>query len=426
MGKEGLAIGIDLGTSGCRAVAIDGDASIIAQANRAMPAPARNGPAVEQDPILWWEAVLAVLDEIFGQIDARTASHLAIDGTSGSVLLTDSQGEPLSPGLMYNDARAVDEAQAISEIAPGDCAAHGPSSGLAKLLWLKKRSEDKPVIHVCTQADWVGGKLMGRFGFSDTNNVLKLGYDAVHNRWPNWLGGLGFPRQWLPEVYPSGTVLGPIHTAFCQRWGLSPKTQLVAGTTDSTAAIVATGAHEVGEAVTSLGSTLVMKVVTEQPIFAPEYGVYSQPYGDRWLVGGGSNTGGAVLRHYFSDAQLNELSEQIDSETPTGLDYYPLLHPGERFPFNDPKLPPRLEPRPKDDVLFLQGLFEGMAKIEAESYRRLEQLGAPYPRRVLSLGGGATNTVWQQIRARELGVEIYTPDITEAAYGSALLALRAK
>jgi len=77
--------------------------------------------------------------------------------------------------------------------------------------------------------------------------------------------------------------------------------------------------------------------------------------GDGWLVGGASNTGGAVLRKYFTDQQLAALTARIDLSRPTGLDYYPLVTAGERFPVNDPALAPRLEPRPADDAVFLQG-----------------------------------------------------------------------
>ena len=77
--------------------------------------------------------------------------------------------------------------------------------------------------------------------------------------------------------------------------------------------------------------------------------------GDSWLVGGASNTGGVVLRQYFSNQQLQELTSQMDISQPTGFDYYPLVKPGERFPINDQNLLPRLEPRPVDDVKFLQG-----------------------------------------------------------------------
>jgi sugar (pentulose or hexulose) kinase len=150
--------------------------------------------------------------------------------------------------------------------------------------------------------------------------------------------------------------------------------------------------------------------------------VYSHRIGDHWLIGGASNSGGAVLRQYFSDARLAELSARLRPDRPLGLGYYPLPCPGERFPRCDPDLPPRITPRPADDAEFLQGLLEGIAEIEAEGYARLATLGAPSPRRVFTAGGGAVNEAWRQIRERRLGMPVSRAPHTEAAFGAALVA----
>jgi len=185
---------------------------------------------------------------------------------------------------------------------------------------------------------------------------------------------------------------------------------------------MATGVQTLGDAVTSLGSTLVLKVISDKPIFAAEYGVYSQPFGRYWLVGGASNSGGAVLKQFFSEQQMRELTPQINPQQATGLNYYPLPRTGERFPLHDPDLPPCMQPRPDDDARFFQGLLEGIAQIEYQGYRRLEQLGAPYPRAVRSVGGGAHNDPWMRIRSHYLQVPVTLALHTDAAYGAALLA----
>jgi hypothetical protein len=291
---------------------------------------------------------------------------------------------------------------------------------LAKLLWLFARHPDAR--HALSQADWVTGGLLGRFGPCDENNALKLGYDPVARRWPTWLGALGVPLDVLPAPVPPGTPLGTIGPAAAGETGLSPTTRVVAGTTDSVAAFLATGAREVGTAVTSLGSTLVLKVLSDRPVFSPRHGVYSHRLGDRWLAGGASNTGGAVLRQHFTPERIESLSRGLDPGRPTGLHYYPLPRPGERFPRPDPTLPPRLEPRPLQDERFLQGLLEGIAAVEYAGYRLLARLGAPYPTRVLSAGGGARNPAWTAIRSRLLGVPVGRACHAEAAYGAARLA----
>ena len=224
-------------------------------------------------------------------------------------------------------------------------------------------------------------------------------------------------------MVPAGQTIGQLDDEWRRRWNFPAGTRVVSGTTDSTAGFIATGAGA-GEAVTSLGSTLVLKVLSGQPVFSPDDGVYSHRLGDRWLVGGASNSGGAVLRHFFSREEIEHLSALVRPNRPTGLDYYPLLARGERFPVNDPEHAPRLLPRPADDALFFQGLLEGMARIEQQGYQRLAELGAPWPQRVLTIGGGAGNAAWQQIRATQLGLPVTIARHQEACYGAALLALR--
>ena len=419
---DALFIGIDLGTSGCRAVAIDSKRDIVAEFSTILPPPLRDGAAVEQDPIVWWDATKHTLSTLLASIPKEHVRSIAIDGTSGTVLLVDKDGQPLGNALMYNDSRATKEAEQIAHIAPSDCAAHGSTSGLAKFLWLQKQDYAAQACWVLNQADWIAGKLTHCFGISDQNNCLKLGYDAIEQCWPDWLTKLDINLSCLPGVYTPGAPVATLSADVARAFGLSEKVKLMAGTTDSTAAFIATGAHKPGEAVTSLGSTLVLKVISDKPVFSPEYGIYSQPLNDYWLVGGGSNSGGAVLLHYFSHEQLQTMTAQLQPATPTGLDYYPLVSMGERFPVNDAKLAAKLTPRPDNDVEFFQAMLEGIAKIELSGYQRLASLGVPFPDSIRSVGGGAKNRPWQQIRQRLLNVEFIDPPYSEAAYGAALLA----
>ncbi len=418
-----LYLGIDLGTSACRAIAIDALGNIHAQTAVPLPAPLRHGAEVEQMPGLWWEAVRQALSNLFDEIKPARIAALAVDGTSGTLLLTDARGNPLGPALMYNDARAQTEATRIAAIAPQTSAAHGVSGSLAKLLYLQTQDFDM-ARHALSQADWISAKFSGHLGISDEHNCLKLGFDPIENRWPDWMDALAVRRDLLPQVFPAGTPIAEVSADIASEFGFNPNTIIVAGTTDSTAAFLAAGASMHGEAVTSLGSTIVLKIIAEQPIFAPEYGVYSHKFGKLWLAGGGSNSGGAVLRQYFSAQQLAEMTHRLHPEQPTGYDYYPLMAPGERFPVNDPNLAPRLFPRPADDDVFFQAMLEGMARIELHGYELLASLGAPYPVSVRTAGGGAQNDAWTAIRAQLLGVPMIDPDQHDAAYGAALLAYR--
>jgi D-ribulokinase len=414
-------IGIDMGTSGCRAIAVDDRGQEIARRSVAMPFPDRRRDRVEQDPGLWWEALCQVTRAIMGDLPGPPGA-LAIDGTSGTLVVADVRGEPLGPALMYNDARAHAQAKRIGGLAPKESGAHGATSSLAKLLWWLEHREAGSLRHALHQADWLAARLTGRWGLSDENNALKMGYDPVSRAWPAWIEALKLPAGLLPRVMAPGDPLGHMSPGGAEACGLPEGLAVFAGTTDSVAGFLATGAAQPGEAVTSLGSTLVLKIVSPTPVFSPEYGVYSHRIGDRWVAGGASNSGGVVLLQFFTPERMRALTARLDPDRPTGLDYYPLPAPGERFPRCDPGFTPRLEPRPDDDARFFQGLLEGIAAIEAEGYRLLAELGAPAPRSIRTVGGGAANPAWQRIRERMLPAPLVDVRHSDAAYGAALLA----
>ncbi len=456
---EKFYAGIDLGTSGCRLIIIDADKHIHASSHVSYSNPD------DQSPELWWNSVSQLLSDLSENIKSKLQS-IAIDATSGTILLVDDDGKPLTQALMYNDLRATDEAEIIKQALPKENGGQGASGSLARLMWLLKNHHVKvggcvpipkhtpPLLndsslaflttariyaklhddlnistHAVHQADYILGKLAKNYTFSDENNCLKLGYDVINQRWPvDELKKLGIDESLLPNVFPAGTVVTQIDSKQAEALSLPKTLQLVTGTTDSIAAFIATGANKVGEAVTSLGSTLVLKLISDQPIFSLEHGIYSHRLNNQWLVGGASNAGAKVLRHYFSQAQIDEMTPQLSPEIPTGLDYYPLIKIGERFPVADAIKQPKLLPRPESDIEFFQGILEGIATIENQGYQKLVELGAPVLKSVRSVGGGSKNKAWTRIRENELKVDMLSDiresEFTEAAYGSALLALK--
>lgn len=417
-----LVLGIDVGTSGVRIAAIDHAAEIAALATAAMPPAPRQGDRITQDALVWARGLDDAMMRLSSMIDLTRVAALAVDGTSGTLVGIDDRGAPMAAGTLYNDRADDADIAAVARVAPPKAAVHGVTSPLARAMRLLQTSG---VVRVLHQADWIAAQFSGRFDVSDESNALKTGYDPVRRRWPDWIAATGVALPKLPAVVPAGSVIGQLSPTASQKFGLPAKTVVVAGMTDGCAAFMATGAAKPGDAVTSLGSTLVLKLASQVPLFAPEYGIYSHRIGDLWLAGGASNTGGATLSQFFSSEQLREISARIDPGTSTGLDYYPLPAPGERFPINDPALAPRLTPRPDDDAAFLQGLFESIARIEALGYLRLSELGGPSLTGVATVGGGAANEVWRRIRAAALGVPVVASLNDEAAVGVARLALRA-
>jgi len=413
-----LVIGIDIGTSGARAVAMRPDFSIAGQSTVRLDRFGEDPRA----PSAWWQAVQTALTELLSGIDRASVRAIAIDGTSGTLLPVDATGRPLAEPLMYNDKVAEgDILAAIAREAPDASAAHGATSGLAKALRFQHLPDIAAVLH---QADWIAGNLSGHFDVSDENNALKTGYDVEARRWPDWIAATGMRMDLLPDVVEPGDVTGSLTAAAAELFGLPRNVVVVAGTTDGCASFLATGATAAGDGVTALGSSLTVKILSDRPISAPRFGIYSHRLGDAWLAGGASNSGGKVLAEHFPLARIIELSAAIDPTTETGLDYYPLSTPGERFPIADPTLRPRLAPRPADDTDYLKAMLEGMAAIEALGYRRLAELGAPALTSVRSVGGGAANPAWTDIRRRKLGVDFLPALSDEAAAGTARLALR--
>ncbi|NEP01628.1 MAG: FGGY-family carbohydrate kinase [Symploca sp. SIO2E9] len=420
-----LYLGIDFGTSGARAIVINAEGII--QAETQYPFPATVVATAEH-----WQQALETLIEQIPQKLRREIRAVAINGTSSTVLLCDQLGKPVdAPILYYNDGRGVSMLEKLKAIAPPNHVVLSATSSLAKLLWLventlvERQSQTKFNIENCYflhQADWLAFLLHGNLGISDYHNALKLGYDPQKLCYPTWLEQLTV-LPILPQVLAPGTPVSEVTAEVAYRLGLRRDCIVCTGTTDSIAAFIASGAKQPGEAVTSLGSTLVLKLLSHTPIDNASYGIYSHRLGDLWLAGGASNTGGAVLRHFFSDRELESLSRQIDARQESPLDYYPLLKPGDRFPVNDPHLPPKLEPKPAEAVEFLQGLLESMSRIEARGYHLLQQLGATCLTRVYTAGGGAKNNAWRVMRQRHLQVPVVPSKHTAAAYGTALFTI---
>jgi sugar (pentulose or hexulose) kinase len=274
------------------------------------------------------------------------------------------------------------------------------------------------------QADWIAGLLSGRFDVSDENNALKTGYDPRTRKWPDWIKDSGIDPALLPEIVPAGERTGTITADIAERFGLPDNAAIVAGTTDGCAAFLASGASDAGDGVTSLGTTLTIKLLSTKPVYAPQYGIYSHRIGDRWLAGGASNSGGRALAEHFSKEDVARLTPQLKPDQPTGLDYYPLAKPGERFPISDPNYEPRFTPRPDDEVRFLQAILEGIANIESLAYTRLAELGATPLETLRGVGRGSRNEAWTEIREKKLAVKFLPAESDEAAVGAAVLAWR--
>ena len=439
-----LALGVDLGSSGLRIAVCDASGELLAEL-------ASDYPGAFEDPESWRRGLLTLVGQLPKQLSRRVGS-IALAGTSGTLMLCRPDGG-LAPGelglaLPYylacieqadvlaailaplpsalpsaaHPAAADSEPvfSAASDPAAGDPAASA-SGSLARALRLlaaaKAAGIGGPWL-LRHQADWLLGWLLGDWRWGEEGNNLRLGWRLEGQCW----GGSIARQPWqaaLPQIVASGRRLGPLAPAAALALGLPESCQVVAGSTDANAAVLAAN-PQAGDGITLLGTTLVLKQFCDKPIQAP--GVSCHRVAGRWLVGGASNAGAGILRRFFSDDQLIELSRQINPAQPSGLSLRPSAVIGERFPIDDPQLQPILEPRPVSDALYLQALLEGLAEIERAGWQRLAQLGAPPLQRVISLGGGARNPQWRAMRQRLLGVPVLNRPQLSAAMGMARLA----
>ena len=291
------------------------------------------------------------------------------------------------------------------------------SSSLARALNLTSQYGNNLLIR--HQADWVNGWLIDNWCWGEEGNNLRLGWNLVEKNWPNTFNTLPWLNA-LPQIVSSGSVLAELSSINAKSLGLPENILLIAGTTDSNAAVLSTDATS-HDGITILGSTIVLKHFVKQPIKG--IGVTNHIVGGQWLCGGASNAGGAVLRRFFKDKELKELSRQINPELDSGLMFRPLPFKGERFPSNNPNLEPILDPRPISDSLYLHGILEGLAQIEVDGWEYLKSIGVPFPKKVITLGGGAQNPQWRRIRERKLGIPVITSK-EPPALGTARLALQ--
>jgi len=440
MSNNSYALGFDFGTSGVRCVVIDAAGVIVAcPASKVWGA----GREERQESDDWEVALFSQLESLPKEVRSRV-SRIAISGTSGSVLLVsgDGCGEPVkSRGRprMYNfsvtkQAAGDSGSLALALIAKysPEGTAHSATSSLAKML---AYHFDRPLImdqRLAHQADFLASRLTGsQIITSDWHNSLKLGFDVNSLTYPNWMttGEVGrILNGRLPSVVRPGEPIAPVSASNIAKYGLSSDCIVVGGTTDSIAAFLAAGASEVGDAVTSLGSTVAIKLLSDTPVNDASSGIYSHRLGDRWLVGGASNAGCRVLRELgFSDQELVELSENFDPLVePPVTDYYPLPSSvvGDRFPHPNQDAVGKLEPVPEDRAAFLHCILHGIAALEAEGYRALASRGSPKLRKVFTSGGGSRNEKWRLLRERMLGVPTLRAANIDAAFGAAILAAR--
>jgi sugar (pentulose or hexulose) kinase len=363
--------------------------------------------------------------------DLRAVRGVAVDATSGTITFLDQGGACVAPALMYDDGRATQEVERVNAVGEQQWARAGyrrmqRSWALPKLLWLLDRFPEAVPAGwtLAHQNDVVNRWLVGHEVATDTSHALKTGADAAAVGWPDRvLSELAVPRAVLPDLALPGTVLGEVCAEAAEETGLPVGTPVVAGMTDGCASQLAAGATAVGTWNSVLGTTLVLKGVTERLIRDPHGVVYSHrsPTG-QWLPGGASSVGAGAVAREFASYDLDRLAGEAAELLPTDLLRYPLVSPGERFPFVAPDARAFTTREPTTPAESLAALMQGVAYIERLCFDYLDRLGAPTAGAVVLTGGATRNPVWNQLRAEVLQRELTLPRNAQPALGMAILA----
>lgn len=427
---DAVWVGVDLGTQSVRALAVSPTGAVLGAGTSKLVG-RRDGPRHEQDPELWWTSVRSACIAALADVDRACVAGVAVDATSGTVLLVDADGSPLTAGLMYDDTRATAEAERVSEAGAALWAALGyrrmqPSWALPKLLWLlAEHPELAGRARLAHQSDFVNRRLAGQDVPTDLSSALKTGADLIAERWPeNVMDELGVPAGMLPPLVRSGTPLGTVCAAAAAATGLPEGTPVIAGATDGCAAQLGAGALTVGSWNSVLGTTLVFKGVTAELLQDPLGVVYSHKAPDgRWLPGGASSTGAGAISRRFRDSDLDALGAAAPAYEPAGVLAYPLgSDRGERFPFVADDAEPFVLGSPRDDSELYAAMLQGVAYIERLCFDYVQMLGAPVDGDLLLTGGATRSAYWCQLRADVLDRPVTLPESAEPALGMAVLA----
>lgn len=433
MSADLICMGLDLGTGGARAVAMNFRGDLVAEGRADFPAAAARvqGPRVEQDPLAWTAAAEAALRGATGRLPAGCEIvGIAVDATSGTFLLADENDRPLTPGVMYNDMRAAAETPEAADAVHDALSPYGiqvaTAFALPKLLHLARHEPEvfrrcRRVIH---QTDWIVGSLCGRYDVTDVSTALKTGIEPASLQWPGTIESqLGIPRQLLPEVVLPGTPLGSVTPEAAAATGLPVGVRVVAGATDGIAGCLASGAREPGHLNVTLGTTLIFKAISPQPLLDPDGVVYNHrhPAGG-YLPGAASSTGAEWVERFFRGEDLERLGREAATQLPTRQTVYPLVKTGERFPFACATAAGFGLEQIGDPVEKFAAGMEGTAILERLGIDRLEHLGLRIGPTVYATGGAVAGETWLRIRAAVSGRTYSVPRYPQCAVGAAVLA----
>lgn len=444
-----VVLGLDLGTSSAKAVAVDTTGRDLVHTAVEVAAPARHTDRAEQDPDRLLDALADAVRQVTGdpRLAGREVLGIGCSAAMHSLLALDDAGDPLTPAVVWADNRAARQVTAVADEwrAAGLAERTGtplhPMSPLAKLRWFAEEAPDvagraarwvsvkEYLLHRWCGERVVDHSIAGATGLLD---IATRDWDADALRLAR------VDRAQLSAPVPTTTVLDGLDPGWAERLGLAAGTRVVVGANDGCLANLGSGAVDRGVAALTIGTSGAVRLVVDRPTGDPEGRLFCYPLtDDRWVVGGPVNNGGSVLRWardmLFPDlgvgAAAYQRFDELARDVPPGAEgllVLPYLD-GERAPLWDPALRGvafGLTSR-HGPAHLLRALMEGVALQLATVVQALEAVGRA-PTALRGTGGFTGSSCWRQIVADVLDIDLEVPLGAEgSSVGAALLALQA-
>ena len=439
-----LLIGIDLGSGGCKATAIDTDGRLAGEAAAEYPTRYPRPGWSEQDPADWFPAMVAALNKLRGAgVDLSRAAAAAFDGSTHNAVLLDGAMKPVRATIMWTDQRSGAECLEL-EREYGDLIfktayqAPTPTWTLPQLRWLSKHEPDalRRTRHILFVKDYVRFLVTGTAATDHIEAQGTLFYDMAARAWSEPLVRLaGIDPAVLPRLCEPTDIVGAVTPEAARATGLPAGLPVACGASDSAVEDYGAGAVDPGDAIVKLATAGNVNVMADRPVPHPKTLTYSHIVPGMWYSVTGTNAAAVCLR-WFRDALGGGAAgkdsaavygemERLARESPPGargVMFHPYLR-GERCPHWDPDLRGSfagigMETAKAD---FLRAVLEGVAYSLRDCRALLDEIGLPL-KRVLLIGGGARNRLWAEIVAHVMNVPVELPQPGDASFGSALLA----
>jgi xylulokinase len=443
-------LGVDVGTSGTKALLIDVTGNVVASATHEYPMATPRPLWAEQDPDDWWRAATAAIRKIARQVDREQIAGVGLSGQMHGLVLLDASGAVLRPCILWNDQRTGPQCAALTErigarrlldlignpLLPGFTA--------PKIAWVRENEPDvyRRIAHVLLPKDYLRYRLTGAYltEVSDASGTALL--DVQRRRWSSeMLAALDMDVRWLPECYESSVASARVSAAAAEETGLLAGTLVVGGGGDQAAGAVGTGIVAEGIVSVVLGTSGVVFASSDAYRVEPEGRLHAFCHAipDRWHLMGVMLSAAGSFRWFRDTLGQAELA----AAHARGVDVYDLLTaaasevaPGSEGLIFLPYLTGERTPHPDPDargVFFgltlrhgkghlIRSVLEGVAYGLRDSLELLRSLGLRISQ-VRASGGGSRSALWRQILADVVNSEIALVNVSEgAAYGAALLA----